>query len=123
MSHTLGGQLATDALAMAISRRGVPELVHSDRGSTYATSIYLDLITKHGIRQSMSRKGNCWDNAPMESFFHSLKTELVMHCDYKTRDQARASLFDYMEVFYNRQRRHSTINYVAPLAFEVSTSA
>ena len=59
----------------------------------------------------------------MESFFHSLKTELVMHCDYKTRDQARASLFDYMEVFYNRQRRHSTINYVAPLAFEESTNA
>ena len=115
--------MATDALAMAISRRGIPELVHSDRGSTYATSIYLDLIRKHGIRQSMSRKGNCWDNAPMESFFHSLKTELVMHCDYKTRDQARASLFDYMEVFYNRQRRHSTINYVTPLAFEESTSA
>ena len=123
MSQTLGGQLATDALAMAISRRGVPELVHSDRGSTYATSIYLDLIRKHGIRQSMSRKGNCWDNAPMESFFHSLKTELVMHCDYKSRDQARASLFDYMEVFYNRQRRHSTISYVAPLAFEELTSA
>jgi putative transposase len=123
MGHTLGGQLATDALTMAISRRGVPELVHSDRGSTYATSVYLDLIRKHGIRQSMSRKGNCWDNAPMESFFHSLKTELVMHCDYKTRDQARASLFDYMEVFYNRERRHSTINYVAPLAFEESTSA
>ena len=61
MSQTLGGQLTTDALAMAISRRGVPELVHSDRGSTYATSIYLDLIRKHGIRQSMSRKGNCWD--------------------------------------------------------------
>ena len=123
MSHTLGGQLATDALAMAISQRGVPELVHSDRGSTYATSLYLDLIRKHGIHQSMSRKGNCWDNAPMESFFHTLKSELVMHCDYKTRDQARASLFDYMEVFYNRLRRHSTINYVAPLAFEASTSA
>ena len=123
MSPSLGGQLTTDALAMAISRRGVPELVHSDRGSTYATSIYLDLIRKHGIRQSMSRKGNCWDNAPMESFFHSLKTELVMHCDYKSRDHARASVFDYVEVFYNRQRRHSTINYVAPLAFEESTPA
>jgi putative transposase len=123
MSHTLGGQLATDALAMAISQRGVPELVHSDRGSTYATALYLDLTRKHGIRQSMSRKGNCWDNAPMESFFHSLKTELVMHCDYKSRDQARASLFDYMEVFYNRLRRHSTINCVAPLAFEESTIA
>ena len=123
MSQTLGGQLATDALAMAISRRGVPELVHSDRGSTYATSVYPDLIRKHGIRQSISRKGNCWDNAPMESFFHSLKTPLVMHCDYKSRDRARASLFDYMEVFYNRQRCHSTLNYAAPLAFEESTRA
>lgn len=123
MSHTLGGQLAADALEMAIHRRGEPQIVHSDRGSTYATWIYRDLIRKHGIRQSMSRKGDCWDNAPMESFFHSLKTELVMHCDYKTRDEARASLFDYMEVFYNRQRRHSTIKYVAPLAFEASTTA
>ena len=66
-----------------------------------------------------SRKGNCRNNAPMESFFHTLKTDLVMHCDYKTRDQARASLFDYMEVFYNRQRRHSTIHYESPL--KVST--
>jgi putative transposase len=70
----------------------------------------------------MSRKGDCWDNAPMESFFHTLKTELVMHCDYKTRDQARASLFDYLEVFYNCQRRHSTINYETPLAFEGRTN-
>lgn len=123
MGQSLDGKLAADALHMAIIRRGVPEIVHSDRGSTYATWIYRDLIKKHLIRQSMSRKGNCWDNAPMESFFHSLKTELVMHCDYKTRDEARASLFEYMEVFYNRQRRHSTINYVAPLAFEASTIA
>jgi transposase InsO family protein len=72
----------------------------------------------HEIRQSMSRKGDCWDNAPMESFFHSLKAELVMQCGYKTTDEARASLFDYMEMFYNRQRRHSTINYVAPLALK-----
>ena len=63
----------------------------------------------------MSRKVDCWDNAPIESFFHTLKTELVMHCDYKTRDDARVSLFDYMEVFYNRQRRHSSISYEAPL--------
>jgi transposase InsO family protein len=123
MGQSLDGKLAADALHMAISRRGVPEIVHSDRGSTYATRIYRDLIKKYLIRQSMSRKGNCWDNAPMESFFHSLKTELVMHCDYKTREQARASLFEYMEVFYNRQRRHSTINYVAPLDFEASTIA
>jgi transposase InsO family protein len=123
MGQSLDGKLAADALHMAIIRRGVPEIVHSDRGSTYATWIYRDLIKKHLIRQSMSRKGNCWDNAPMESFFHSLKTELVMHCDYKTRDEARASLFEYMEVFYNRQRRHSTTNYVAPLDFEASTIA
>ena len=123
MGQSLDGKLAADALHMAIIRRGVPEIVHSDRGSTYATWIYRDLIKKHLIRQSMSRKGNCWDNAPMESFFHSLKTELVMHCDYRTRDEARASLFEYMEVFYNRQRRHSTINYVAPLDFEASTIA
>lgn len=123
MGQSLDGKLAAAALHMAISRRGVPEIVHSDRGSTYATWAYRDIIRKHLIRQSMSRKGNCWDNAPMESFFHSLKTELVMHCDYKTRDEARASLFDYMEVFYNRQRRHSTLNYVAPLAFEESAVA
>jgi hypothetical protein len=78
----------------------------------------MKLVGRYPIRQSMSRKGDCWDNAPMESFFHTLKTELVMHCDYQTRDQARASLFDYMEVFYNRQRRHSTLDYQAPLAFE-----
>jgi putative transposase len=123
MSHSLGGKLAADALDMAIARRGAPEIVHSDRGSTYATWVYRDIIKKHGIRQSMSRKGDCYDNAPMESFFHSLKTELVMHCDYKTRDEARASLFDYLEVFYNRQRRHSTVNYEAPLAFEESSTA
>lgn len=119
MSKTLNTQLATDALTMAIRRRGIsPAILHSDQGSTYATAEYRTLLSRHGIRQSMSRKGDCWDNAPMESFFHTLKTELVMHCDYKTRDQARASLFDYMELFYNRQRRHSTINYESPLAFE-----
>jgi len=123
MSHTLGGKLAADALNMAIARRGAPEIVHSDRGSTYATWAYRDIIKKHGIRQSMSRKGDCYDNAPMESFFHSLKTELVMHCDYRTRDEAKSSLFDYLEVFYNRQRRHSSINFEAPLAFEASTTA
>ena len=123
MSKTLDTQLATDALNMAIHRRGVsPTILHSDQGSTYATAEYRTLLSRHGIRQSMSRKGDCWDNAPMESFFHTLKTELIMHCDYKTRDQARASLFDYLEVFYNRQRRHSTINYETPLAFEGRTN-
>jgi putative transposase len=125
LADHLESRLVVDALELAVQRRFPREglLAHSDRGSHYASERYQRLLAKHGITCSMSRRGNCWDNAPMESFFHSLKTELVMHCDYKTRDLARASLFDYMEVFYNRQRRHSTINYVAPLAFEESTSA
>ena len=119
MSRTLDCKLAKDALIMAIGRRGPPVILHSDQGTTYSAADYRNLLALYPkIQQSMSRKGDCWDNAPMESFFHTLKTELVMHCDYKTRDQARASLFDYMEVFYNRQRRHSTLNYQAPLAFE-----
>lgn len=122
MSRSLDSKLAMDALTMAVTRRGSgPAIIHSDQGSTYATADYRTLLDRYAIRQSMSRKGDCWDNAPMESFFHTLKTELVMHCDYKTRDQARASLFEYMEVFYNRQRRHSTLCYEAPLAFESST--
>jgi putative transposase len=121
MGKALDTRLAINALTMAIHRRGTgPDIAHSDRGSTYAAADYRALLGKHGIRQSMSRKGDCWDNAPMESFFHTLKTELVMHCDYRTREQARSSLFDYMEVFYNRQRRHSTTKYLAPLLFEVS---
>lgn len=87
-------------------------------GTLYAMGAYRALLQAHGIRQSMSRKADCWDNAPMESFFHTLKTELVVHCDYQTREQARSSLFEYMEVFYNRQRRHSTLDYKSPLEFE-----
>jgi len=119
MSRRLDRALAIDALTMAIGRRGAaPAILHSDRGTLYTVADYRALLARHGIRQSMSRKADCWDNAPMESFFHTLKTELVHHCDYPTRDAARSSLFEYMEVFYNRQRRHSTINYEAPLAFE-----
>jgi putative transposase len=120
MSTWLGTQLLLRAFAMAVLSRRPPKglLFHSDRGSQYASHAFGEALQRAGMRQSMSRKGDCWDNAPMESFFHTLKTELVMHCDYKTRDQARASLFDYMEVFYNRQRRHSTLNYETPLAFE-----
>jgi putative transposase len=79
-------------------------------------------VAKNGIFQSMGRKGNCWDNAPMESFFHRLKTELVIHRDCKMRDQARSSIFEYMEVFSNRQWRHSAIPYPAALAFEGSST-
>ena len=119
MSQRLDRALAIDALTMALDRRGAaPGILHSDRGSIYAVADYRALLAQHGIRQSMSRKADCWDNAPMESFFHTLKTELVVHCDYPTREAARSSLFEYMEVFYNRQRRHSAINYETPLAFE-----
>jgi len=124
MDRTLGTQLVIDALDMAIRQRGGgPTIVHSDQGCTYSAGSYRQMLSEYGIRQSMSRKGDCWDNAPMESFFHTLKTELVMHCDYRTRDQARVSLFDYVELFYNRQRRHSTINYEAPLEFEATRAA
>jgi len=124
MRRTLGTPLVIDALDMALRQRGHrPAILHSDRGCTYSAANYRQILSEHGIQQSMSRKGDCWDNAPMESFFHTLKTELVMHCDYRTRDQARASLFNYVEVFYNRQRRHSTINYEAPLVFEAAQAA
>jgi putative transposase len=120
MSERLNRTLVIDALTMALKRRGTPQLLHSDRGSLYAVADYRALLREHHIRQSMSRKADCWDNAPMESFFHTLKTELVEHCDYHTREEARASLFEYLEVFYNRQRRHSTLHYESPLAFETT---
>ena len=123
MSNRIDRALVLDALIMAIEQRGAaPDILHSDRGSLYATADYRALLARHAIRQSMSRKADCWDNAPMESFFHTLKTELVMHCDYLTREQARSSLFEYIEVFYNRQRRHSKIHYATPLAFEALTN-
>lgn len=119
MRERLDRKLAMDALGMALERRGAaPAILHSDQGTLYATATYRELLQERGIRQSMSRKADCWDNAPMESFFHTLKTELVVHCDYQTREQARSSLFEYMEVFYNRQRLHSTLDYKTPLEFE-----
>ena len=93
-------------------------MVHSDRGSQYASHKFQDLLKTNGYVCSMSRKGNCWDNAPAESFFHTLKTELVNLCQYKTREEAKKDIFEYIEVFYNRQRRHSTIGYLSPLAYE-----
>jgi len=123
MGNRLDRWLAINALNMAIARRKrAPDILHSDRGTLYTVAEYRALLLQHGIRQSMSRKADCWDNAPMESFFHTLKTELVMHNDYLTREHAKSSLFEYMEVFYNRQRRHSSIQYEAPLAFEAMTN-
>ena len=116
MEDHMRAELCCDALTMALGRRGpVPGLIHhSDRGSQYAGGEYRKLIKKAGLTQSMSRKGQCLDNAPMESFFASLKKELVHRQRFKTRAQAKAAIFEYIEVFYNRQRRHSAIGYQTP---------
>ncbi len=115
-------QLAKDALRMAIRRREARRgtLIHSDQGATYCSSDYQSMLDEHGLTRSMSRRGNCYDNAVMESFFHSLKSECVMFNRYRTRAEARRSIFDYIEVFYNRQRVHSANGYLSPDTFEKS---
>ena len=121
MAATMTSRLVVDALEMAVARRpeGSSDLVaHSDRGSQYASEHYQRRLEEERIVCSMSRRGNCWDNAPMESFFASLKKELVHDEDYATREQATASIFEYIEAFYNRVRRHSSLGYVAPAEFE-----
>jgi putative transposase len=122
MADHLESRLVVDALEMAVQRR-LPDaglLAHSDRGSQYASEHYQRLLAKHGIACSMSRRADCWDNAPMESFFASLKKELVHDADFATRAEARAALFEYIEVFYNGQRRHSSLGYVSPVEYEKS---
>lgn len=120
MGSRLTETLATEALTMALGRRHpVGELLHhSDRGSQYAALLYRELLASHGITVSMSRRGNCWDNAVVESFFHTLKTELVSHRRYMTRAEAKQDIFEWLEVFYNRTRRHSTLGYRSPAEFE-----
>ena len=120
MQADMTAQLVTDALMMAIWRRGKPDAVlhHSDQGSQYTSEQFQLLLTNNGVTCSMSRSGNCWDNAAMESFFSSLKTERVARKTYRTRDQARADVFDYIERFYNPTRRHSTLGYLSPMDFE-----
>ena len=114
-------QLVTDALVMAIWRRGKPDalLHHSDRGSQYTSEQFQKLVAAHGVICSMSRSGNVWDNAAMESFFSSLKTERSARKTYRSRDEAKADVFDYIECFYNPKRRHSTIGYLSPVEFEM----
>jgi putative transposase len=116
----LRAELPLEALRMALThRKPAGELLHhSDRGVQYASEAYQSLLAAHGIEPSMSRKGNCWDNAVVESFFSTLKRELVHHEDYADREEARRSLFEYIEVFYNRKRRHSTLGYRSPAEFE-----
>lgn len=120
MNAAMMAQLVTDALVMAIWRRGKPQalLHHSDRGSQYTSEGFQRLMADQGITCSMSRSGNVWDNAAMESFFSSLKTERIARKTYRTRDDARADVFDYIELFYNPRRRHSAIGYVSPMVFE-----
>ena len=121
MSTTMTAQLVADALVMAIWRRGKPDalLHHSDRGSQYTSDQFQRLMADHSVICSMSRSGNVWDNAAMESFFSSLKTERTARKTYRTRDDARADVFDYIERFYNPKRRHSTIGYMSPMDFEM----
>jgi len=120
MGNTMTSRLVVDALEMAVARRLPDEglLAHSDRGSQYASDHYQRLLAKHGIACSMSRRGDCWDNAPMESFFATLKKELTHDEDYQTRSEARASIVEYIEMFYNPKRRHSSLGYLSPTDYE-----
>jgi putative transposase len=120
MDDTMKTSLVNDALLMAIKRRNPAKglIWHTDRGAQYASYEHKDLLEKYGIIQSMSKKGDCWDNAVSESFFHSLKTELVYHESFKTKAQANEMIFEYIEIFYNRQRLHSYNNYMSPIEFE-----
>jgi len=119
MSERMTRTLVMDAFTLAVKRRNPPPglIHHSDRGSQYASADFQSLLTKYGAICSMSRKANCWDNAPVESFFGLVKRALVFHNHYQTRAQARQSIFDYIERFYNRKRIHSSLGYRTP--FEV----
>jgi len=120
LSERLERGIVLDALKMALQYRHPPAglLHHSDRGSQYASHEYQQLLAVHGIQSSMSRKGNCWDNAVAESFFATLKVELVYQSRWSTRTHARNEVFEYIELFYNRQRRHSALGYLSPNEFE-----
>lgn len=120
MRDSLAEALVLDALEMAIQRQRPGEglVHHSDRGSQYASYEYQNRLKHYGMVASMSRKGQCWDNALMESFFHTLKTEHVYHERFRTKDHARRSVFEWIEVFYNRQRIHSALGYVTPVCYE-----
>lgn len=120
MDQTMTSRLVVDALDMALDRRrpGTGLLAHSDRGSQYASEHYQGVLARHGITCSMSGVAQCWDNAPVESFFATLKRELVHDETYTTREAAKASIFEYVEVFYNRVRRHSSLGFVSPAEYE-----
>ena len=123
MSRRINRYLVLNALAMALGQRrpGINLIHHSDRGVQYLSDDFQDLLKKHGITCSMSDKGSCYDNAVVESFFATLKRERIKRKNYRTRDQARADVFDYIERFYNRKRRHGTIGNISPVEFEKRT--
>jgi putative transposase len=121
MSQRINSDLVLDALSMAVEHRGSPQgvLVHSDQGSQYTAEVYRDKLAKHAMICSMSRKGECHDNAVAESFFHTLKEELIHETHYSNRQAAKQSIFEYIELYYNRQRLHSYLGYEAPLKYEM----
>jgi transposase InsO family protein len=123
MSDRQNRQLALDALVMAIERRQPePGLIHhTDQGTLYATTAYREILRRHHMLPSMSRKGDCYDNAVAESFFSNLKNELTWDRDFKTRSAARSAIFEWIEVFYNRERLHETLDYVSPVRYEEQT--
>lgn len=125
MADHLGQGLVIEALKMAVARRSPPPglIHHSDRGSQYGAAAYRRLLARHQIRQSMSRAGNCYDNAPTESLWSTLKRELAGVRGFATRKQARAAVFEYIEVFYNRRRSHSRLGYLSPEQFEAQGGA
>jgi putative transposase len=125
MSERMHAQLVNDALLMAIgARKPAKGLIwHTDQGSQYASDSHRALLKKYGIVQSMSRKGNCWDNSVSESFFHTLKNELVHHQRYATRAEAKQDIFEYIVVFFNRERLHSANDYLSPVEFEILQKA
>lgn len=120
MNERMKTSLVNDALLMAIWKRKPAKglISHTDRGSQYASHSHRELLEVHGIKQSMSRKGNCWDNAVAESFFHTLKGELVNHEQFKTREEAKQKIFQYIEAYYNRVRMHSANDYLSPVEYE-----
>ena len=120
MSARVTDELTQSALKQATLRRRPPQglIHHSDRGSQYASGDYQELLKKHAITPSMSRKGNCWDNAVGESFLHTLKVEKINRCRFKTREEAKREIFEYIEMYYNRKRAHSSLGYMSPFEFE-----
>jgi putative transposase len=125
MAEHMRTKLVNDALLMAVWKRKPNKglVWHTDRGSQYASESHRVLLAQHSIRQSMSRRGNCWDNAVSESFFHTLKTEFIHHQTYQTRADAKQAVFEYIEVFYNRERLHSANGYLSPVDYELQLKA